>query len=341
MTTAVLDPEKRELLDLSDDLLERYCSIDHLRACLDSGVAHTDALWNRLAETGLVSALIAEQHGGVELTASHLSGVLFEFGRRAVPEPFLETAVIATAILGAVPGDEAGAWLERIAAGDAIVAIHLDGVSQVAFARDADLLLAIAEDDTVRAYLPGELDIRDLPALDPLRPLARVGLRGDGALLEAAPDAVRRARTLALAGAACLLAGATRSLLDLTVDYVTVRTQFDRPVGSFQAVKHKIADVAVMADMATSAALSAFDGADEPDAWRHAAAAKAYAGDAGALANLHALQLHGGIGFTWEYQLHIWLKRVMSLGAAYGTTSSLRRELARQLLADVAGDRSR
>ncbi|HEY0697497.1 MAG TPA: acyl-CoA dehydrogenase family protein, partial [Micromonospora sp.] len=109
--------------------------------------------------------------------------------------------------------------------------------------------------------------------------------------------------------------------------------------GSFQAVKHKIADLAVGVDMAEAAALSALDAIDEPDAAQRAAAAKAYAGQAADRANVEALQLHGGIGFTWEYHLHFWLKRVMSLTAAYGTTTAHRRDLATDLLARVRGGR--
>ena len=339
MIETVLDTERRELTELSEDLLERFCTVDHLRASLDAGTAHSAELWSRLAEAGLTSALVAEEQGGIGLTASHVSGVLYSFGRHAVPEPYLETAVIAASLLSAADWPDAAAWLQRIAGGEAIVAIRLDGGDHVAFAQDADLVLDIGVDDTVRAFLPRELTITPVVALDALRPLAAIEPIAQGSVLDISAEAVQHARVLAIAGAACLLAGATRRLLELTVDYVGIRKQFDRPVGSFQAVKHKVADVAVMSDMATSAALSALDESDEPGAYRRAAAAKAYAGDAAQLANVNALQLHGGIGFTWEYHLHVWLKRVMSLSAAYGTTRVLRRALAEDLLAGIGADR--
>ncbi|QWF22789.1 acyl-CoA dehydrogenase family protein [Nocardioides sp. LMS-CY] len=336
MTNDILDQERQALVELTDDLLGRHCDLDHLRARLDEGTAHTPQLWARLTETGLVSALVPEEHGGAGLAPAYLSGVLHSLGRHAVPEPYLETAVVATAVLGALPGAEAATWLQRIAAGEALVAVRIgDLTPYVAHAADADLLLDLADDGAIRGYAPADLDVEPVAALDPLRPLARVGLRGGGVLLGRSAEVVARARTLAVAGTACLLAGASRRLLDLTVEYVAVRQQFGRPVGSFQAVKHKAADMAVMVDMATAAALSAFDAVDEPDAFRRAAAAKAYAGDAAHLANVEALQLHGGIGFTWEYHLHIWLKRVMGLAASYGTTATLRRTLARELLASV------
>ncbi|MGX1703128.1 acyl-CoA dehydrogenase family protein [Microbacterium sp. NPDC055357] len=335
MIDTVLDPDHRELLELCESILDRSCTIEHLRALLDRGEAHSSELWATLADAGLVSALIDDAHGGLGLDPAFLSGVLFALGRHAVPEPFLETAVVAASVLGDSDWADAGAWLERIAAGDAMVAVRLDGAAHVAFATDADLLIEIDADDAVRAFTADQLTVADAAALDPLRPLSTVQTGGTGIDLAVPVERVRRARALAVAGAACLLAGASRRLLDLTVEYVGMRKQFDRPVGSFQAVKHKIADVAVRVDMATSAALSAFDGVDGPDAVRRAAAAKAYAGDAGHAANVQSLQLHGGIGFTWEYELQIWLKRVMSLSAAYGTTRQLRRELARQLLAEL------
>lgn len=335
MIDTVLDPDHRELLELSESILDRSCGIDYLRARLDRGEAHTNELWAKLAEAGLVSALIDDAHGGLGLDPAFLSGVLFGFGRYAVPEPFLETAVVAASVLGDAEWEDAGRWLERIAGGDAIVAIRLDGATHVAFARDADLLIELGSDDSVRVFTSEQITVNDAASLDPLRPLATVLTNGEGVDLSVSIEGVRRARALAIAGSACLLAGASRRLLDMTVEYVGMRKQFDRPVGSFQAVKHKIADVAVRVDMATSAALSAFDDVDGPDAVRRAAAAKAYAGEAAHGANVQSLQLHGGIGFTWEYELQIWLKRVMSLSAAYGTTRQLRRGLALQLLADL------
>lgn len=342
MTTheTTLDQDRRQLVALTDDVLGAHCGLDHLRARLDEGTAHTAALWGRLTETGLVSALVAEEHGGAGLSPAHLSGVLHSLGRHAVSEPFLETAVLASSVLGGLPGPVADAWLPRLAEGTAIAVVRLGELTPyVPYAADADLFLDLATDGSVRAFTRDETEVVPVPALDPLRPLARVAFSDAGTHLGADNDVVTRTRSLAMAGAACLLAGAAQRLLEHTVEYVGVREQFGRPVGSFQAVKHKAADLAVMVDMATAAALSAFDAVDDPDGPRRAAAAKAYAGDAAAKANVDALQLHGGIGFTWEYHLHIWLKRVMGLAASYGTTTALRRDLARELVARVTEER--
>lgn len=339
--TDTLDLDRRQLDEVTTELLERHCGLDHLRGCLDAAASHSAALWARLAQTGLVSALVPGEFGGAGLTPRHLPGVLHATGYHALPEPYLETSVLAATVLTAfVDAPDVAQRLASLAEGSLLVAVRISELDpHVAFAAEADVVLDVAQDGTITVYRSEEVEVESLEAVDPLRPVARVRPRGTGTVLGVAPELAARVRTLAVAGAACQLAGAARRLLDLTVEYVSVRHQFGRPVGSFQAVKHKIADVAVGVDMAEAAALSALDAIDDPDAERRAAAAKAYAGQAADRANVEALQLHGGIGFTWEYHLHVWLKRVMSLTAAYGTTTAHRRNLATELLARAPGRR--
>ena len=339
--TDTLDLDRRQLDEVTTELLGRHCGLDHLRGRLDAGVAHDAALWARLSETGLVSALVPGEFGGAGLSPRHLPGVLHATGYHALPEPYLETAVLAATVLSAfADAPDVAQRLASLAEGSLLVAVRIGDLDpHVAFAAEADVVLDVALDGTITVYRSEEVEVESLDAVDPLRPAARVRPCGTGTVLGVAPELAARVHTLAVAGAACQLAGAARRLLDLTVEYVSVRHQFDRPVGSFQAVKHKIADVAVGVDMAEAAALSALDAIDDPDAAHRAAAAKAYAGQAADRANVEALQLHGGIGFTWEYHLHFWLKRVMSLTAAYGTTTAHRRHLATDLLAQVGGRR--
>ncbi|WP_185996677.1 acyl-CoA dehydrogenase family protein [Nocardioides campestrisoli] len=352
-TDETLAEERRELLEVTRVLLSEQSGEEHLRARLEAGQAHDAALWARLCDTGLVGALVPDELGGAGLTPAHLGGVLHAFGEYAVAEPYLETAVLAAPVLATVAATdgeaarEAGQWLDRVVSGQALAAVDVEipGVQSpfVAFAADADLLLTVRIDGAVLLHAADDLEVQPVEVLDPLRPLARVVPRGEGTLLTTDPGRAARVRALAVAGSACLQAGAARRLLSLTVDYVGIRHQFGRPVGSFQGVKHKVANVAVKVDMAEAAALSAFEVADQAgvagltsgDVDRRARSAKAYAGEAAELANVEALQLHGGIGFTWEYQLHIWLKRAMSLTASHGTPVEHRRVLAAELLAQV------
>ncbi|QYJ03619.1 acyl-CoA/acyl-ACP dehydrogenase [Nocardioides panacisoli] len=335
--TETLDIDRGELEQVTGDLLARHCDVAHLRDRLEAGGAHAPALWWRLAETGLVSALVPAEFGGAGLEPAHLPGVLHATGYHALPEPLLETAVLAVTLLAAFPDHpDADARLGGIAEGSLLATVRFgDADRHVAFAADAHLVLDVAPDGAVTAYAADQLEVVPAAGVDPLRPVAAVIPHGAGDLLGTSPDVAAHVRDLAVAGAACQLAGAARRLLDLTVEYVADRHQFGRPVGSFQAVKHKIADVAVGVDMAEAAALGAFGAEDAHDRARRAASAKAYAGQAADRANVEALQLHGGIGFTWEHHLHVWLKRTMSLTAAHGTPAAHRRTLARDLLARI------
>lgn len=330
-----LDDDLRHLLALTRDLLGDRVDEAHLRSRLDQGEPHSPELWKQLADIGLISALVSEERGGAGLGPQHVAQVLQAIGEYAVPEPFLETAVIAVSVLEALsasPG--AAAWLDGIAAGEVMVAVQFEGrPGHVACAGGADVLLQFGLDGSIRAFAVDEFSATKIASVDPLRPLFAVTTTGPGELLGVDAGVTALAWRLAVAGSACLLAGVSRRLLDMTVDYVLVRHQFGRPVGSFQGVKHKLASVAVKVEMASAASVSAFEHVDDDLDGARAAAAKAYAGEAGELANVESLQLHGGIGFTWEYPLHVWMKRAMSLGQAYGTTTTHRRDLASSLLA--------
>jgi alkylation response protein AidB-like acyl-CoA dehydrogenase len=331
--TTIDKADQAELTSLASEVLGRHCDLDYLRRQLNDKAAHSSSMWKRLADVGLIGALVPEEFGGAGLAPGYLAGALEVMGRYALPEPFLETAVIAVPTLAAFPGEVSELWLRRIVTGNAVATVRMSWFGPyLPYAEDADILLDFAADGTVTLHDRASLRIEDAGSIDALRPLAEVSLTGTGKVLGTSKDITDLARRLALAGAACLLAGVGRGLLETTVEYVSVRHQFGRPVGSFQAVKHKAATVAIGVTMARSAALSALECAEDPTFLRGVTAAKAYAGQAAEVANVEALQLHGGVGFTWEHHLHMWMKRAMSLGASYGTARTLRRWLARDLL---------
>ncbi|HEY0700094.1 MAG TPA: hypothetical protein VGD43_20075, partial [Micromonospora sp.] len=230
--TETLDLDRRQLDAVTTELLDRHCGPDHLRERLDAGAAHSASLWARLAETGLVSALVADEFGGAGLTPRHLPGVLLRTGYHALPEPYLETAVLAATVLTAFADDpDVAQRLASLAEGSLLVAVRISDLDpHVAFAAESDVVLDVARDGTITAYRTGEVEVESLPAVDPFRPVARVRPRGRGTVLGVSPQLAARVRTLAVAGAACQLAGAARRLLDLTVEYVGVRHQFGRPV---------------------------------------------------------------------------------------------------------------
>ncbi|GAA1019472.1 acyl-CoA dehydrogenase [Acrocarpospora pleiomorpha] len=325
-----LDEEQRDLLELTRRLLAEHAGEPHLRRRMDLDAAHDPGLWRRLAGIGLTSVVLDERWGGAGLGEHVLAPVLHLLGEFAVPEPILETITGALLIQESCPEDFASTWLPRIASGDALVSLSFGARTPVVpYAASADLLLLC--DGDVTAVEQTALVVERQDAVDPLHPLYRVA--GEGRLVSTDAEAVERAWTRLVAGSACLLTGVSTRLLDMTVGYVKTRHQFGRPVGSFQAVKHKLADVATAVDLSQAAAFAAFRDTAAPDAAIRAAVAKAYAGEAAKPADVAALQLHGGIGFTLEYGLQFWLKRSMSVSAMYGTVREHRRALAERLLA--------
>ncbi|MFK4042417.1 acyl-CoA dehydrogenase family protein [Nonomuraea wenchangensis] len=276
--------------------------------------------WQGLAELGFFAALLPPEHDGLGLGLTDVLPALEETGRACLPGPVAETAVAAP-------------LLPKAAGGELCVSVVAPGQ---AYAADADLadLLVVLRPDGARLVQAAELAPR--PGIDPCRPLFAVAYDAYEPLEAPAGPVLHR---LAVATAAQLV-GVAKELLARSVAYARVRTQFGAPIGSFQAVKHRLADVAVAVEFAAPlvwrAALALDAGA--PAAGRDASAAKAAAGEAAALAAGSALQVHGAVGYTDELDLRFWLARAWSLGAAYGT-SAVHRERVRAAL--LGGDARR
>ncbi len=321
--------EQLALRDVCRDLFAKQSSPERLRAIWDGGERGTD-LWRSLAEMGVLGLTVPEDHGGMGGNLVDLLLVLEEAGYHAVPDPLLETVVVAAP---ALRWAEEGEWLERIAAGEAVISARLGGSPYVVDADIADAVLIEHEDGL---GLVTEFDATLVPTEDRARRLFAIEVTGD---VQPVGASARRAWERGALGAAALLNGIGRRLLDLSVEYAQARQQFDRPIGSFQAVSHKLATLFIQNTAAHSATryaayAEARDTADRPVA---ISTAKAYASDAAALANTEALQIHAGIGFTWEHDLHFWLKRGRALEQAYGSPRDHRRRLAEHVLA-LAGD---
>jgi len=303
-------------------------------------------VWAALGEMGVLGVQVPESHGGLGLGELDLVLLLEEAGRVALPDPLVEVAAVASPLLadlaGAHASDAAVAaadrWLPAVAAGEAVVALALDddgGI--VSHGGDADLLVAFREGALVA--VPGDrVQATPQPSVDGARTLATVRWSGADETELAAGDvaaaAVARARDRGALGTAAVLVGLGQHLLDLTVAYAKERRQFGVPIGTFQAVKHHLADVALRLEFARpvvyAAAWSLHTG--QADASRAASHAKAAASDAARFAGRQALQCHGAIGYTVEYDLHLWLKRVWALSGAWGDAAQHRRQVADALL---------
>jgi alkylation response protein AidB-like acyl-CoA dehydrogenase len=267
---------------------------------------------------------VPEALGGLGMGELDLVLVLEEAGRAAAPEPLVETIAVGAPLLrDTATAALREAWLPRVAAGEAVLAVGLEAAPYVAFAAEADLLL-LQRGDELHALSRGAATLTAQPAVDGSRRLFSVAWSPSAATLFASGAEARRAVAVALdrgaVASAAELCGVARRLLDTTVEYAKVRQQFGKPIGSFQAIKHHLASALLALEMARPlVARAAYSFAhDDADRSLHASMAKARASEAALVAARAALQCHGAIGYTVEYDLHLWMKRAWSLAAAWG-----------------------
>ncbi|MBL1109049.1 acyl-CoA/acyl-ACP dehydrogenase [Streptomyces sp. 5-8] len=353
MTDLLYSEEEEALRSAVRDLLTDHCAPADVISRTESGTPHDRALWKLLAEMGLAGLLVPEAQGGQGASAREAAVVLEELGRAVAPVPYLTSAVVATEALLAC-GDEE--LLGRLAAGRTIgaLAVGLHSAPQAPFATVradngvlhgeltgiadaavADVLLVPADDGGLYAVTADAVTVTPQVSLDLTRPLATVTLAGAaGRRVGDAAPAVRRA----LRAAAGLLASEQLGVADWalteTVRYLKERKQFNRPVGGFQALKHRLAQLWLEIVSLRAAARAAADAlAFGEDADITVAVAQAYAAPVAVHAAEEALQLHGGIGMTWEHPAHLYLKRAKADSIAYGTAGAHRSALA--ALADL------
>ncbi|OKJ65299.1 acyl-CoA dehydrogenase [Streptomyces sp. CB02009] len=319
----LLDDEQREFARSLDGMLTAADTPAAVRAWAAGDTAPGRALWARLAEAGVFALAVPERHDGLGPLPLELAVAFTELGRHAVPGPLVET-VAAAALLDRLGSAEGAAWLPQIASGKTVLSLCVPTVGGP-YALDADAADAVlvVEGDTVRlAETAGPVQ----PSADPARRLARPlggAVLARGSAVTAA--AAYAAEVAALATAAQSL-GLGRALLDRTVEYVGQRTQFGVAIGSFQAVKHRLADTLIALEFARpllhSAALALAEGA--PHSSAEIAAAKVTAGEAAYAAARTALQLHGAVGYTEELDLALWIRKARPLRDAWGTPAACR-----------------
>lgn len=332
------------------DLLADHCDAPGVIARTESDAPHDLAAWKALADgMGLAGLLVPEAQGGQGATHREVAVVLEELGRAVAPVPFLTSAVVATeALLGCetdagllaelASGRRIGALavaLNVVPGGTCKVVRHEGGalhgeLTGIADAAVADVLLVPADDGGLYAVDSDAVTVTPQVSLDLTRPVATVRLDGaPGRLLGAAEPAVDRALR---AGAGLLASeqfGLAEWTLTETVRYLKDRKQFNRPVGGFQALKHRLAQLWLEVVNLRAAARGAADAlATGNDVDVAVAVAQAYAAPVAVHAAEEALQLHAGIGMTWEHPVHLYLKRAKADSIAYGTAGAHRAALA-------------
>jgi alkylation response protein AidB-like acyl-CoA dehydrogenase len=327
-----LTPDQRSLAAGARSFLTAQCPPSRVRAAWDDGAGLDRTLWAQLAEVGFLGVAVPERFGGLGCADLEVAVLLEEAGRVALPAPLAETALAALTLAECGSDAQRERWLPAIASGAAVATVALPGHPLVAAAADADLLL-VAAPDGLHAVERGRWASVAQPAFDRSRRLATVSADTGPDTLLPGTGPVRRLLDRAAVANAALLLGVASHLVGSTVGHVGQRHQFGRPVGSFQAVKHRLANAHVAVEMARPAVHVAAHllAVGDPDASTAAAVAAVAASDAGRSANEHALQCHGGIGFTREHDLHLWLTRGKALELACGTPAAHRARLAAAL----------
>jgi len=354
--------------------LEEHCKSSHVRAMAEDGKGYGDELWGEMGKLGWLGLPFPEEHGGAGLGLVELAIVLEEMGRAAYPGPFFATVVLGGLglMLGGT-AEQRDKWLPAIASGRArmtaaLLEEHLDwdpasttasatksgsgwilsGVKRfVPWAHVADVILVPARSaDGLSLFLldPKSVGVTLSPMkgidltnrwselrLDKVAVGAEAIMGQPGGAASVLESLLRRAAVCASAE----MLGAARRCLDMSVEYVKVREQFGQPIGSFQAIRHRCAEMLLEAENAHAAVYYAAWAltAGAEDAAVASSICKSYVNEAARRVCGDAIQVHGGIGFTWEYDLHLYMKRAKALEPLYGDTEYHRELITRHAIA--------
>jgi 3-oxochol-4-en-24-oyl-CoA dehydrogenase len=336
-----ITPEHQDLADSVRSLVARIAPSEVLHAAMETPIENPPPYWQAAAEQGLQGVHLAESVGGQGFGILELAIVLAEFGYGAVPGPFVPSAT-ASALISA--HDAQAKVLAELASGAAIAAYALDSgltatrqgdalvirgeVRAVPAAAQASVLVlpvAIDSGDEWVVLRADQLEIVPVKSIDPLRPIAHVRANA----VEVSDDAVLSNLSMTTAHALmCTLLsaeaiGVARWATDTASQYAKIREQFGRPIGQFQAIKHKCAEMVADTERATAAVWDAARAIDEasPDVEFAAAVAATLAPTAAQRCTQDCIQVHGGIGFTWEHDANVYYRRALMLAACFGRSS--------------------
>ncbi len=343
-----------------------------VRALMTTERGYSEEVWTQMAEQmALQGMVVPEQYGGAGFGPVELSIVLEEMGRSLLCAPYLSTAVLAAYVLREAGSDEVkGELLPRIASGQSVATVALFDsggdwdVAGIATKAEADggawrlhgrkalvldghvadtLLVAAQANDGVGLFQieagADHLQRQLVPTLDLTRKMANLELDGVHATRADSggdqSDALRRAVALTVIGLSAEQVGGAQMCLELSTEFAKTRMQFGRAIGSFQAIKHRCADMLVEVEFAKSAAYNAAfraaDGAKDEEIQAAASMAKSYCSEAYFDIAADTIQVHGGMGFTWEHPAHLYFKRAKSTSMLFGDPLEHREKLAQHL----------
>jgi alkylation response protein AidB-like acyl-CoA dehydrogenase len=366
-----LTETQQVLKNSAREFLAGEAPIAEVRRLMETDTAYDERLWGKLVEQGWLGIIIPEEYGGMGLGLVELAAAMEEMGRALLPGPYLATLLATAAIEASGNGAARSKYLPAIAGGrkatlallekdaswdpDAVrLPLNTDGlqgtklfVSDAAVAdfivcaarRGSELVLAV-----VTAGAPG-LSLQPMPAIDGTRRLYAAAFDNVDAEViasgAAARAAVERALDVATVALAAEMVGGMQRVLEITVEYAKTRKQFGKPIGQYQAVQHMCADMLVWTESSRSAAYYAAWALNEalPEAAAAVSVAKAYASDAYREVGNRGIQVHGGMGFTWENDVHLYYRRAKASEICFGDAIYHRERIAR-LVIDGAKSRT-
>ncbi|HLN18453.1 MAG TPA: acyl-CoA dehydrogenase family protein [Acidimicrobiales bacterium] len=343
-----LSEDQLALRAAAAELLDDEASPARIRAHLASGAAFDAELWASMVEQGWLGVSLPEDRGGLGLGWVEAVVLLEELGRRTAPVPFLPTLVALQALVDAGPtGDP---WVDRLVSGDAVggvawtsnpddLKVGSSGGDVVELTGRPGLVEAASVADVAVVGSPSGVYLVDLravgrpvaePAMDVTRSLSWLELDRTEAVVLGGEEASADLLDRGAVGTAALLLGGADRVLAMATQYAKDRVQFGQPIGSFQAVKHRCADMVVDVEgMRSSAWYAAWALASHaPDRSLAASTAKVWCSEAAKRVMASGLQVHGGIGFTWDHDLHLYMKRSQFEQTAYGNAAFHRDRLA-------------
>jgi alkylation response protein AidB-like acyl-CoA dehydrogenase len=319
--------DQRSIKSTAKEFLAARYKPEKLRELAEGG-EYDDAIWDEMRELGWAGIFIDEEYEGQGLGVVELVILMEELGYALAPSPFLSNAAAGLVIQHAGSDEQKQRWLPGIATGEkraALGELKNGRAPLVADAAEAELIV-LFDCDTATVGERSAADVEAVDTIDSTRRFAAVTADGGEALEGDVPAGLDRVAVAISAE----LTGLAQRTMEMAVDYAKERKQFERPIGAYQAVSHRCAQMLMEVENARALTYyAAYAAEHEPDELALAASsAKAYASDAGWRVSASSLQVHGGIGFTWEHDLHFFLKRAKTDGHLFGTARQHRDRVA-------------
>jgi alkylation response protein AidB-like acyl-CoA dehydrogenase len=326
------------LRDTVHDFLAAECNPERIRALWETGTGRSPELWSSLAEVGVPGLLVPQEYDGLGMDEIDFVLLLEETGLAGLAEPVISTAAVGVPMLcglGSRPLEER--WLRGVAAGEVVVAVGHPVSPFVSDAHVADLLL-LPHDGEIHAVAREDAELVHQPGNDPSQRIYTVHWTPVAETRVAQGEQAERLRAAALdrgaLGCAAQLLGVAQRLVEMAVEYACQRKQFGKPIGSFQAIKHMLANVQVRLEYARPVVYRAAHSVARDSAHRavEVSMAKSAASEVAQTAAKVALQVYGALGYTWEQDLHIWMRRAWTLEGSWGSGAWHRARVAEVIL---------